>query len=405
MKIPRKSLIFLSQVYYPDSQATSQLFSAVMERLAQKGYKIKVICGFPDKANGARVPLLELRNGVQIERVGFRFSVKKNILQRAVSYISFLFFALFKLLYSPREIQIFAVTNPPFLAWVLALVNWIKNQPFIFMFLDLHPEGLIALGLLPSDAWYIKCWKYINKISYQRARKLFVLGRDMIPILSDAYEIDPIRFHYIPLWSSAEAKSPIAFFDSRFPQIWGVASCFVIQYSGNMGLWHDIETFVRAAKQLEVHKNIQFIFIGGGIRKVNAIKLSNELCVKNIQWKDFIPLGGLQESLAGCHIALISLNKNLEGVAVPSKLYGILSSGRPIVAQVPSNSEVAMTLREHHCGIVVDPGDVSGLADAIYRLSKNPDIVSAMSAAAFSAYFQHYKIENAIDAFERELLL
>jgi glycosyltransferase involved in cell wall biosynthesis len=163
-----------------------------------------------------------------------------------------------------------------------------------------------------------------------------------------------------------------------------------------MGLWHDIETFVRAAKRLDSHQDIQFIFVGGGMRKKRALDLAREIGIKNIHWKEFVPLNELSESLAGCHLALISLNQNLEGVAVPCKLYGILASGRPTIAQVPAKSEVAMTVIENCCGLVIEPGDVEGLADAIYRLSKDMESVRAMSLAAFKAYSKNYKIIDNI---------
>lgn len=403
MKNSTKPLIFSCQVYYPDEQSTSQLFTAVMEGLVSKGYTVKVYCGFPHNASKNKISRYEIHNGVQIERLGFRLSSKKNFLNRGLSYISYMMCLSPKLLFARRGSRFFAVTNPPFLAWILALVSLIRHHSFTFMFLDLHPEGLIALGSLSGRAWYVRVWKYLNGFSYRRAEKLLVLGRDMIPVLSGAYGLDISVFRYIPHWSASELKQPISFSSSKFPEIWGVSDSFVVQYSGNMGLWHDIDTFVRAAKKLDSHKNIQFVFIGDGIRKERALELAKEIDAKNIHWKDFVPLAELSESLAGCHLALISLNKNLEGVAVPCKLYGILASGRPTIAQVPTKSEVAMTVLENCCGLVVAPGDVDGLADVIYQLSKDRGAVDSMAKAAFSAYSVHYQVQDAVNALEREL--
>jgi len=396
-----KSLIFSCQLYYPDSQSTSQLFTAVMEGLALRGHEVKVFCGFPNGAYKNKIPRYEICNGVVIERLGLRLSSKRSFINRALSYTSYMACLLPKLILTNGDCRFFAVTNPPFLAWILSMACLINRKKFIFMFLDLHPEGLIALGALPEKTWYVRLWKYLNGLSYRRAEKLFVLGRDMIPILSRNYRLERSIFRYIPHWSASESKSPISFSESKFPKIWGVSDSFVVQYSGNMGLWHDVDTFVRAAKILELHKEIQFVFVGDGIRKEKAINLSREINVQNIHWKEFVPLNELSESLAGCHLALISLNKNLEGVAVPSKLYGILASGRPVIAQVPQKSEVAITVLENGCGVVVEPGDAKGLADVIYRLSRDVSAVDLMSAAAYNSYCDAQK---AIDIFERELL-
>lgn len=398
-----KSIIFSCQVYWPDDQSTSQLFTSVMEGLARKGYEVRVFCGFPDKSIEINVPRREIHNGVAIERLGFRLSSKKSYLNRGVSYATYMAHLFPKLLFAATGSRFFAVTNPPFLAWILALSSFIRRQPFTFMFLDLHPEGLIALGSLSERNWYVRLWQYLNGLSYRRADKLIVLGRDMIPILSKKYGLETKVFKYVPHWSASESKEPMPFSSSKFPKIWGVSNSFVVQYSGNMGLWHDIETFVMAAKRLEAHQDIQFIFVGGGMRKKRALDLARDIGVTNIHWKEFVPLSDLSESLAGCHLALISLNQNLEGVAVPCKLYGILASGRPTIAQVPAKSEVAMTVLENCCGLVIEPGDVEGLADAIYKLSKDTESVGKMSSAAFRAYSKKYRIKNAVNAFETEL--
>lgn len=403
MKKNKGSVIFCCQVYYPDEQSTSQLFTGIMESLALRGYEVKVLCGYPSNHGNIKISPREIHNGVLIERIGFQLSTKKNLFIRAVAYSSFLLGVVPRLIFSHKDSQVFAVTNPPFLAWICAFASIFRYRPYIFMFLDVHPEGLIALGKLSTSAWYVRLWKFINKVSYAKARKLLVLGRDMVPLLSKQYNLPESRFRYIPHWSATEVKEPISFGSSKFPSIWGLSDSFVVQYSGNMGLWHDIDTFVRAAKLLQRYTNIQFVFVGGGIRRNKARQLAGDLGVDNIRWEDFVPLSELSENLAGCHLALISLNKNLEGVAVPCKLYGILASGRPTIAQVPLQSEVAMCVLENNCGVVVPPGDADALAEVIYRLSMDKSSVEAMSSAAFNAYTSRYQIEDAVNVFEEEL--
>ena len=84
------------------------------------------------------------------------------------------------------------------------------------------------------------------------------------------------------LWSNINIKVPLSFENSKYVKEWNLYEKFVVQYSGNMGLWHDINTFIMAAKELEKSRHIQFVFIGDGIRKKNAKKLADDLEVKNI---------------------------------------------------------------------------------------------------------------------------
>ena len=112
-----------------------------------------------------------------------------------------------------------------------------------------------------------------------------------------------------------------------------------------------------------------------------------------------MPLEQLRESLSTCHVALISLREGFEGVAVPSKLYGILASGRAIIAHVPRESEVAYVVEEERCGLVVDPGDADGVRTAILDLAADPERVQEMGERAFEAYCTKYRQEQAIRAF------
>jgi colanic acid biosynthesis glycosyl transferase WcaI len=86
-------------------------------------------------------------------------------------------------------------------------------------------------------------------------------------------------------------------------------------------------------------------------------------------------------------------------VAVPSKLYGILASGKPVIAQVPEGSEVAFTVREERCGVAVPHGDAGAVAEAVRRLAGDPEEARLMCARARGAYARRFTLERAAAAF------
>ena len=182
----------------------------------------------------------------------------------------------------------------------------------------------------------------------------------------------------------------------------GLGGKFIVQYSGNMGMWHDIAGLVETADKLRDEPDVQLLFIGDGARRKEAEELSRELKTENITWHPFVPIEQLRESLSTCHVALISLRAGFEGIAVPSKLYGILASGRAIIAHVPRESEVAYVVEEERCGLVVEPSDAEGVKAAILELASDPERVRKMGVRAFEAYCAKYRQEQAIRAF-REL--
>jgi colanic acid biosynthesis glycosyl transferase WcaI len=398
-------IVLVSQVFYPDACATSSLLTELALSLQDKHNKITVVCGFPNGVENQTADCYENFNGIDIYRCGIKINSKAGLWQRIISYEFYLIHAAWKLIFLKRKDIIIGVTNPPFLSILLMIVSMITSCGYYFIMHDIYPEGLVAVGKLKEQSFITKIWRKLNKYSYQRATKLVVLGRDMKDLLTHNYAIEPEKIEYIPNWSTTPANLLTSFEKNDLAHDLGIQDKFVIQYSGNMGLWHDIDTFIRAAAKLKPNPNIQFLFIGNGIRKQKAQQLAQELELTNIIWMDFVPKEQLSTSLTCAHVALISLNTGLEGIAVPCKLYGILGSGRAILAQVPEKSEIAYTITEEECGFVIPPGDVDGLVKRIQQLEQDRDLTSKMGLRSFQAYKSKYTIETIAKQFRNMLEL
>ena len=390
-----KQLTFICQPFFPDQSSTSQLFSPLVSDLSNSGWGIQVFCGFPGTKEKGRVPRCEVWQGIRIRRCGLRIPVKQSYLHRAVSYFVFLLEVSVRLLFVRQPSIWLGVTNPPFTAHLLAIISLIRRHHFNYFFLDIYPEGLIGRGLLRESSFVVFLWTLINGWAYRRAAKIFVLGRDMIPLLTQRYWLPVEKITYFPHWSAVECDAALPFEQSKFVQEWELKGKFVVQYSGNMGIWNDMESLVTVAHTLRADTEISFVFIGGGIGYEGARVLAKNLELENIQWKNFVPFEDLKHSLAACHVSLVSLSAGLEGVAVPCKLYGILASGRAVVAQVPEKSEVAMCVQENKCGVVTPPGNVDHLKNMLLYLKGNTKITKGMGENAFSAYQEQYTLHTA----------
>jgi colanic acid biosynthesis glycosyl transferase WcaI len=370
------NIVIVSQVFYPNTQSTSILLTDLALNLQNKNTKVTVICGFPNGVDNDTVERYENFNGIDIYRCGINVNLKAGLWQRVTSYISYLLHAGWKLLFLGEKEIILGVSNPPFLSIVLMIVSLIKHCQYYFIVHDVYPEGLVAVGKLKEQSLITKTWQKLNQLSYRRSEKIVTLGRDMSDLLIENYALDRHKIEYIPNWSLTTAQEPISFEQNDLAHNLGIQSKFVVQYSGNMGLWHDIDTFIRAAQQLEL---------------------------TNIIWMDFVPTEQLNTSLTCAHVALISLNSGLEGIAVPCKLYGILASGRAILAQVPQKSEIAYVVEEEECGFVVPPGDVDGLVKRIEQLFADRDLTNKMGGNSFQAYKSKYTIESITGQFQSML--
>lgn len=389
---------FVSQVFMPDGSSTSQLFTALLERLSGEGFSFEVLTAFPASQ---KVESVETKGSLLIRRLGFRVIRTSSTVLKLLGYI-FYSVSLFKHMVFQRDTRVIAVTNPPFLpviVWLVSLVCPIRYQLII---LDLYPEGLEAIGILNKKGVIAKTWRYLNKKAFDRAVGVAVLGRDMAKLVSAQYNINEGRIDWLPHWSPYDQLECDSINDSVLA-FNPLAGKWVVQYSGNMGLWHDIEVLIRAAYLLRVNPAIHFQMIGDGLRKSAAMDLAKGLGLTNVTWAPFVPLKQLKQSLGACAVSFISQRSGLLGCAVPCKLYGILAVGRPIVAAVPVGSEVALVVDEERCGVVVPPHDHEALATVILDLYLNPEKTASMAENAADAYMSKYTLDQTVMRFKKIL--
>lgn len=385
-------------------QSTSQLFTDLLESMNPEEFEITVICGYPALSfveEGESVSRRETHNGIEIIRCGLHFNYKRNLLLRAVYYLAYLLSASARVLKHSRDSLVCAVTNPPFApvwVWLLSLIGKFRYQIVCH---DIFPDGLVAVGGMKADGVLASVWRLGNRSAYAAAEDVVVLGRDMGNLVRDRYEVAEQRIQYIPNWSVIEPTEVISAEETELWKRLDLDGKFVVQYSGNMGLWHDMETLVRAADLLKKHEGVHFLFIGDGRRKQSAQALAQKLDLKNITWLPFQPKELLTDSLACSHLSLISQREGLNGVAVPCKIYGILSVGRAILAQVPPGCEIDLVVAEENCGVRVAPGDEQGVANEILRLSRECGVVEEMGKNARAAFQAKYRLANATESFRR----
>jgi glycosyltransferase involved in cell wall biosynthesis len=390
-----RKLVYVCSLFHPDDQATSQLFSDLFSAMAMRGFQVEVFAGFPaDRECVAN----ERWNGITIHRGGVRVDAKRSLFWRAISYATYCLWLVWMLLSSRLSgKRVLAATNPPFtpiLVWICAVARGFDYDLFL---LDIYPDGLVAVGTLHETSWFVRSWRALNRCAFAGANRVMLLGRDMADVCERRYGVPRERIFYVPHWAPMSVGQRMRAEQTRLWQRQHLGSKFVVQYSGNMGLWHDMETIIRAAAALADRADIHFLLIGGGIRRASAEQLAQELRLSNVTWIPYQPKSELDDSLACCHAALISQRNGIEGIAVPCKLYGILASGRAVLAQVPEGSETALVVREEDCGLVVRPGDVSALVGAIRKLAENRRRCEELGVSAFAAYRSKYTLDVAVE--------
>ena len=373
------------------------MFGPLVEVFLKKGYDFQTWAG---RTSGAENT--ELKNNSQryVKYHGLKNNWKKNVPQRIISYFTFSFSVFIHLLFFSKEGHVIAVTNPPFLPIILWSASRIRLFHYSLVILDLYPDGLEKVGLIQASGTISKVWSYLNRRAFLKAESISVLGRDMKNYLIKKYSIPANKIYWVPHWCAHKSSSVLPIKGNPFVAKYKLENKWIVQYSGNMGLWHDIQNIVGAASILRENKNICFLMAGNGIRKSPAKEMSDRLGLSNIKWINSVPLDELDQLLAACHVSLISQRDNLVGLAVPCKLYGILASGRPVLAAVPKHCEVALVVNEEKCGVIVPPHNAMMLAHSIVWLHENPETTNEMGKRARAAYENKYTLAHAVRRFE-----
>jgi len=391
-------ICLVCDVFHPSEESTSQLFTELLVALSQDGVGFDVVTNRLPRIAGTRDHDSALPAGVKVHAVGIPTQGRGSLVFRALRNAAFVVGAVIRMLWLKTD-RFWASTNPPFTPLWVAPIAWLRRRPFDIIVHDVYPDGLVAVGYLREGSFIAHMWRALNRRAYRQAAKVVVLGRDMAEVLRERYGVPDERLVLFPNWSPFDQSSPPTLAESHLAGRLGLTGSFVVQYSGNMGLWHDIDTIVDAATLLADLPNVRFLMIGGGRRKAGAMKLAAERGLHSMTWLDFQPRANLSDSLACASVALISQRNGLEGMAVPCKLYGILASGRPIVAAVPQGCEVAHVIREHGCGVVVPPDDSEALAKAIRFLASADEDVRSMGSRAFTTYRDRYSLAAARDRY------
>lgn len=397
-------VIFLNRFFYPDHSSTAQLLTDLAFDLSRVGVDVAVITSrlkYDDPL--IRLPRREQVQGVNVHRVFSSGFGRGRLSGRAVDLLSFYISAFAHLLKVARRGDlIVAKTDPPLLS-ILAqgaaaltgarIINWLQ---------DIYPEVASALGVRALNGLPGRLLVTLRNSSLRAAEANVVLSERMALHLR-ASGIPPHKIQIIPNWSDEEAITPVDHAANDLRTSWGLDGKFVVGYSGNLGRAHEWETMLGAARTLKDHPDIAFLMVGDG-HHMGALRAAAEKeRLLNIVFQPYQPASALAASLSAADLHWISLNPELEGLVFPSKIYGVLAAGRPILAVVDEDGQVARVVREHQCGLHIALGDHEGFAQAVRQLMADAQMAAAMGAAARKAAIETYSRGKALATW-RELI-
>ncbi len=358
-------VVFVNRFFFPDEAATGQLLSDLAFAVAAEGRRVVVVTSSQRYRGGPALPATETIRGVQVRRVWTPRRGRASLLWRAAQYLAFYVGANWHLLRRLKRGDILvALTDPPALSVPAALVSLLKGAVLINWLQDVFPEAATNLGVPVAGRRLLAS---MRNWSLRRARANVVLSASMARRIA-ALGVAPAAIRLIDNWTDDETIRPMTSRTDSLREEWGLGHRFVVEYSGNMGRAHEFGTVLGAAHRLRDQADVVFLFVGDGYALAAIRARIAELALTNIVIKPPQPRDRLAEVLGLGDVHLISLQPALEGLVVPSKYYGILAAGRPVLYVGDRDADLAREVVGSECGRVVAPADSDELAAQVRSL-------------------------------------
>jgi glycosyltransferase involved in cell wall biosynthesis len=376
--------------------------------LADRGHKVTVITssisyltGGPTQA-GSLSEQQKGQGGVVILRAASYRALHKSFLHRVLSFITFMTSSFFTGL-SVKHVDLIWGTSPPIFqgvtAWLLARL---KRVPFAFEVRDLWPAFAIAVGVLRNRT-LVRLSLWLERFLYRRADRVLVNSPGYIEhviahgALREHVELvpngsDPAMFD--PLDNGASFR-----FDNR------MEGKFIVLYAGAHGISNDLGMALDAARLLQDNRaaaEVTLVFLGDGKEKLNLQKQAAEMGLTNVAFLPPVPKMKMAATLAGAD-ACLAILKPIEAyqTTYPNKVFDYMAAGRPILLAI--DGVIREVIEAAGCGVFVQPGDPSALAEAICSLAGDKARAHCMGLAGrryLEEYFSRDKIsEKLLDIF------
>jgi glycosyltransferase involved in cell wall biosynthesis len=352
----RPRLLVLNQYYWPGVEATANLLTELCEALAQT-HEVTVITG----ASRGR-PRRQERNGVQIVRVRSTAYDRAHLWGRALNYVSYALGVVWKAMFTRRPDLVVCMTDPPFLASIARLVHARFRAPLLIVMQDVFPEVAVKLGRLKNPL-VVRLLRLLIDPSLRAADRVVVIGETMKRRVEEK-GVSAERIRVIPNWGDVRGVVPKPH-DNEWARRHKLARRFVVMHSGNIGHAQNLDALVRASTFLRDLDDLAVVLIGSGARRGELVRLTRALEADRVEILGYQDRAILSESLSTADVHVVGLARGLAGYVVPSRLYGILAAGRPVIAATDAESETAQLVTQVECGVVVPPGNPFLLAAAI----------------------------------------
>ena len=382
----KKKLLIYAHYYIPDTASTGQILRELAEGMLNK-FDITVICAVPsylgiiDENYKTKKYYEENINGVKVLRIRvpeFNKINKKSRIRNILAYFIGAMMATFKV---GSMDYVFSISQPPILGGLLGVWGkWIKHAKFIYNIQDFNPEQVLAVGYSKSKI-ITNVMMWLDKFSCKRSNLIITVGRDLVETVENRFAGKKVpKTVMINNWIDEQEIYPLSEDHPKvikFKEKYKLNGKFVIMYSGNIGLYYDLENLIKVVEKFGVGTKtvdgceVVFAFVGAGSVLDKLVLYVKEHHMDNVVFIPYQDKADLIYSLNSGDVHWCVNAKGIKGVSCPSKAYGIMAVGKAILGVLESGSEISCLINDTHGGLCCEPGDYTTLEKNIKKFIKN----------------------------------
>lgn len=389
-------LWIVSEFYYPNENSTGFIITKIVDKLALDSQINIITLGDSIKEKSNNIFTIRIKEITSLD--------KNKLLQRFLKQLIISFRFLFSILKNVKKNDtVVTVTNPALNLIFLSLIKKIKKINLIIIVHDVFPENLIVTGISNESKLVYKIAKRLFNYSYNKGDILITLGRDMQKqIQNKVYNKDKV----ICIQNFADTNNiyPSQKEENNILIENKIVNKFIVLFTGNIGRMQNIDLLLETINILKDDVDIHFLFIGDGasVEKMkNYIKknsLSNITMLPNMRRENE------NEFLNAGDVGLVSLVPNVMGTGVPSKTYSYMAAGKPILAFLDEDSEIALMTKEENIGWVVNPNNPIELAEKIRDIKNNKEEVITKGEKSREVAIEKYSLDIITEKYSSEIL-
>jgi colanic acid biosynthesis glycosyl transferase WcaI len=393
-------IVFLSLVFPPDSVSTAQIMGNLAEDLLQKGHTVQVLTTTPHYNRDLEAESIQPRMkywGKLLQRSSYKGITVYHVLMpqkgssipaRLLAWSGFHALSTISGLFAISKPDVYIVPSPPLTiglsAWILKLI---LGVPFIYNVQEIYPDYAISLGAI-RNKWLIRLLYKLESFVYREAKAITVIAPHMGQKISEK-GVPANKIKVIPNFVDVDELQPLTK-DNNFSRKHNIHDKFVISYAGNMGPAQGLETFIDTAILLQEHTNVHFMMMGDGMLRKSLERRIEELRLPNFSFLPYQPYSLIPQIYAASDICLVPQEAKIASVAVPSKIYRIMSCARPVIAITNTGSDLADLVIKSGCGMIIPPDSPEQLANTILSSIKDISQLQIMGLAGRKHVVQYY---------------